>query len=129
MDFPEQTPCIALLSAVSGFINSSSTSTILYFQLQYYNQGMSKVNEKEDPVRIDLAILNENKGVLKLMKSELVYTPRKGDQVKIPIGEINRLSFKKTAVTTSTLFVNDLVITVCRAHLWAADINRLKLEK
>ncbi len=95
----------------------------------WYLLYMSERNQTEKTVRIDLAILNDTKGVLKLTDVDLLYTPRKGDQIRVPIGNIEHLSYKKTAMTTSTLYVNDLIITVCRAHLWAADIRKLKGEQ
>ncbi|OWP54757.1 MAG: hypothetical protein B2I18_05910 [Cuniculiplasma sp. C_DKE] len=87
---------------------------------------MSDVKKTDNPVRVDLAILNDTKGVLKLTDEGLIYTPRKGNQIRVPIENIDHLSYKKTAMTTSTLYINDMQITVCRAHLWAADIKRLK---
>jgi hypothetical protein len=78
--------------------------------------------------RIDLALVSGKRGVLALSKDGLTFTPRRGTPFLIKISEIGSLSYRKTALTTSTLYINDLEITVCRAHLWAADIEGLRAK-
>ena len=74
---------------------------------------------------MDLAIYDGMKGTLKLTDKSLDFVPKKGKGFTIPVGDIKKHSFIKTALTTSTLYVNEVEITVCRAHLWSADISRL----
>ncbi len=76
--------------------------------------------------RIDLAIVDGERGVLTLTTNELTFSPRKGPPLTLKLEEIREFSYRKTALTTSILYVNDLEVTVCRAHLWAADIGELK---
>lgn len=76
--------------------------------------------------RIDLALVDGKRGVLTLTIDELTFSPRRGSPLSLKLGEIRELSYRKTALTTSILYVNDLEVTVCRAHLWAADIGELR---
>ncbi len=75
---------------------------------------------------IDLALYKGSKGTLKLSERGLEFRGGKREQFSIPLERIERVSFKKTEFVTSTLYVNDIEITVCRAHLWAAKIRELK---
>jgi hypothetical protein len=77
-------------------------------------------------IRMDLALYEGTKGTLKLTGTDLVFTSRKKNSFSIELEKIEKLSFLLTALTTSTLYVNDKEIIVCRAHLWAADIRKLK---
>ncbi|WP_188680416.1 hypothetical protein [Thermogymnomonas acidicola] len=74
---------------------------------------------------IDLALYKGSKGTLKLSERGLEFRGKR-EQFSIPLERIERVSFKKTEFVTSTLYVNDIEITVCRAHLWAAKIRELK---
>ncbi|MGC8516203.1 MAG: hypothetical protein ACP5OC_08760 [Thermoplasmata archaeon] len=76
-------------------------------------------------IRMDLAIYDGMRGTLKLTEKSLEFIPRKGKGFTIHVSDIRNHSFIKTALTTSTLFVNEIEITVCRAHLWSADISTL----
>ncbi len=76
-------------------------------------------------IRMDLAFYLGKKGVLRLNSEKLTFTPHKGESVQVDLVQIQRISFEKTAMVTSTLFVNDMEITVCRAHLWYQDIVSL----
>ena len=76
-------------------------------------------------IRMDLAIYDGMKGTLKLTEKLLEFTPKKGKGFTIQVYDIKKHSFIKTALTTSTLYVNEMEITVCRAHLWSADISKL----
>ncbi len=77
-------------------------------------------------IRIDLAFYENTKGTLKLTENGLVFTSRKNNSFSLELSKIEKVSFYKTALTTSTLYVNEKDIIVCRAHLWAADIEKLK---
>ena len=77
-------------------------------------------------IRMDLALYEGTKGTLKLTEKDLIFTSRKKNSFSIEIEKIEKLSFLMTALTTSTLYVNEKEIIVCRAHLWAADIRKLK---
>ncbi len=81
---------------------------------------------KEEYKRIDLAFIDGQKGVLKLDSRSLKFNGKKGKVVDLPLESIQKVRFIKTSLSTSTLFVDDLVITVCRAHLWTADILEAK---
>lgn len=80
---------------------------------------------QNDYVRIDMALVNGFKGTLKLTGSSLDFVSRKGESFALPLSEMRRIAFRKTSMTTSTLFVGDKEITVCRAHLWAGDMKKL----
>lgn len=80
-------------------------------------------------IRLDLAIYDGMRGTLKLTEKSLEFIPRKGKGFTIPVESIKKHSFIKTALTTSTLYVNEIEITVCRAHLWAADISSILNSK
>lgn len=83
-------------------------------------------NTDSENIRIDLAFYQGKKGVLKLSSERLSFTPHKnGDPVSVDLTNIRKLNFRKTATVTSTLFVNEMEITVCRAHLWYNDIKTL----
>ncbi|MCL4340753.1 MAG: hypothetical protein M1431_01465 [Candidatus Thermoplasmatota archaeon] len=77
------------------------------------------------PVRMDLAFYNGKKGTLKLFPDSLEFTGWKGTSASWSIDQVQEVSFVKTATTTSTLYINGNEITVCRAHLWAGDINKI----
>lgn len=77
-------------------------------------------------IRVDLALFEGKKGTLKLTDKLLTFTSRKDNSFSLEIERIEKLSFLKTALTTSTLYINEKEITVCRAHLWAADIRKIK---
>ena len=81
---------------------------------------------QNNSIRIDLALYEGKKGTLKLTDRELIFTSRKNNSFSIDIEKIEKLSFLMTALTTSTLYINEKEIIVCRAHLWAADIRKLK---
>ena len=95
------------------------------------NERHGEQEMEEVVVRTDLAFLESAKGVLKLTYGELKFTPRKGMEraFSIPLNLIEELSFKKTSLETSKLYVNNLEITVCRAHLWASDIKTILARK
>lgn len=76
-------------------------------------------------IRMDLALIENRKGTLMLDFKGLTFTCRKGLNFSIPLSDIENVSFVKTSLKTSTLIVNEMEITVCRAHLWAADIKKL----
>lgn len=78
--------------------------------------------ESEEYKRIDLALIDGQKGVLKLDEECLSFSGKKGKVIELPLKQIGNVKFLKTSLSTSTLYVDDLTITVCRAHLWAADI-------
>lgn len=82
--------------------------------------------EKEEYKRIDLAFIDGQKGVLKLDSNFLSFKGKKGKNIDLRLENIGTVKFIKTSLSTSTLFVDDLVITVCRAHLWTADILQAK---
>jgi hypothetical protein len=73
-----------------------------------------------------LAFVDGERGVLTLTTDELAFSPKRGAPLVIRLGEIRELSYRKTVLTTSVLYVNDLEVTVCRAHLWVADIEELR---
>lgn len=81
------------------------------------------------PVRMDLAFFDGKKGTLKLFPDSLEFKGWKGTSASWNADQIMDVSFVKTATTTSTLYVNGDEITVCRAHLWAADIKKIMVEK
>ena len=77
-------------------------------------------------IRMDLALYEGIKGTLKLTDSGLFFTSRKKNSFSLDLDKIEKVSFLLTALTTSTLYINEKEIIVCRAHLWAADIKKLK---
>jgi len=81
---------------------------------------------QDNYIRMDLALIENRKGTLVLDNNGLSYTSKKGLNFSIPVTDIRNVSFVKTSLKTSTLIINEMEITVCRAHLWAADINNLK---
>lgn len=81
---------------------------------------------QDNYIRMDLALIENRKGTLVLDNNGLSYTSKKGLNFSIPVTDIRNVSFIKTSLKTSTLIINEMEITVCRAHLWAADINNLK---
>jgi len=83
---------------------------------------------QNNSIRMDLALFESKKGTLKLTDKTLTFTSRKDNSFSLEIDKIEKLSFLKTALTTSTLYINDKEIIVCRAHLWAADIRKLKQD-
>ncbi len=78
------------------------------------------------PIRMDLAFYGGKKGTLKLFEDSLEFAGWKGSSAIWDTASIKEVSFIKTATTTSTLFIDGNEITVCRAHLWAADINKIR---
>lgn len=80
---------------------------------------------QNDYVRIDMALIDGFKGTLKLTGTSLDFSSRKGKPFTMSLSEMKKIAFRKTSMTTSTLFVGDKEITVCRAHLWAADMKKL----
>ncbi len=85
------------------------------------------MQNSDDPVIMDLAFMHDIKGRLFLYPDRLVFQSRKGDTV-FPIARIEKLAYEKKTFVTSTLFVNDVPITVCRAHIWAARMVDLGLR-
>lgn len=83
---------------------------------------------QNNSIRMDLALFESKKGTLKLTDKYLTFISRKDNSFSLEIEKIEKLSFLKTALTTSTLYVNEMEITVCRAHLWAADIRKIKQD-
>lgn len=79
---------------------------------------------ENDPVMMDLAFIDDQKGRLFLYRDELVFQWKKGE-LRFLLSEIRNLNFEKKTFVTSTLFINDIAITVCRAHLWAGRIREL----
>ncbi|MCL4340514.1 MAG: hypothetical protein M1431_00235 [Candidatus Thermoplasmatota archaeon] len=77
-------------------------------------------------IRMDLALYEGIKGTLKLTDSGLFFTSRKKNSFSLDLDKIEKVSFLLTALTTSTLYINEKEIIVCRAHLWAADIRKLR---
>ena len=77
-------------------------------------------------IRMDLALFEGIKGTLKLTDSGLFFISRKKNSFTLDLDQIEKVSFLMTALTTSTLYINEKEIIVCRAHLWAADIRKLK---
>ncbi|MHB1470867.1 MAG: hypothetical protein ACYCSA_09600 [Thermoplasmataceae archaeon] len=77
-------------------------------------------------IRMDLALFEGIKGTLKLTDSGLFFISRKKNSFSLDLDQIEKVSFLMTALTTSTLYINEKEIIVCRAHLWAADIRKLK---
>ena len=77
-------------------------------------------------IRMDLALYEGIKGTLKLTDSGLFFTSRKKNSFSLDLDKIEKVSFLMTALTTSTLYINEKEIIVCRAHLWAADIRKLR---
>ncbi len=77
-------------------------------------------------IRMDLALFEGIKGTLKLTDSGLLFISRKKNSFSLDLDQIEKASFLLTALTTSTLYINEKEIIVCRAHLWAADIRKLK---
>jgi len=77
-------------------------------------------------IRMDLALYEGIKGTLKLTENGLYFTSRKKNSFSLDLDKIEKVSFLMTALTTSTLYINEKEIIVCRAHLWAADIRKLK---
>lgn len=75
---------------------------------------------------MDLAFMNDNKGRLFLFKDRLLFESRRGNAVFL-LDSIKKLAYEKKTFVTSTLFVNDLPITVCRAHIWAARMLEMGL--
>lgn len=84
------------------------------------------MQNSDDPVIMDLAFMNDIKGRLFLYHDRLVFQSRKMEKV-FPIAGIRKLAYEKKTFVTSTLFVNDVPITVCRAHIWAARMVDLGL--
>ena len=83
---------------------------------------------QDDYIRMDLALIENKKGTLVLDSSGLTYTSKKGLNFSILVCDIRNVSFIKTSLKTSTLIINEMEITVCRAHLWAADINNIRKD-
>lgn len=81
---------------------------------------------QDNYIRMDLALIENRKGTLVLDNNGLSYTSKKGLNFSIPVTDIRNVSFVKTSLKTSTLIINEMEITVCRAHLWAADINNIR---
>ncbi|MCL5803776.1 MAG: hypothetical protein M1306_00535 [Candidatus Thermoplasmatota archaeon] len=81
---------------------------------------------QDNYIRMDLALIENRKGTLVLDNNGLSYTSKKGLNFSIPVTDIRNVSFIKTSLKTSTLIINEMEITVCRAHLWAADINNIR---
>ena len=81
---------------------------------------------QDNYIRMDLALIENRKGTLVLDNNGLSYTSKKGNNFSIPVTDIRNVSFIKTSLKTSTLIINEMEITVCRAHLWAADINKIR---
>ena len=81
---------------------------------------------QDNYIRMDLALIENRKGTLVLDNNGLSYTSKKGLNFSIPVTDIRNVSFIKTSLKTSTLIINEMEITVCRAHLWAADINKIR---
>ncbi|WP_393971324.1 hypothetical protein OXIME_001597 [Oxyplasma meridianum] len=79
-------------------------------------------------IRMDIALYEGIKGTLKLTDNGLYFTSRKKNSFSLELDKIEKVSFLKTALTTSTLYINEKEIIVCRAHLWAGDIRKLKPE-
>lgn len=77
-------------------------------------------------IRMDLALFEGIKGTLKLTDSGLLFISRKKNSFSLDLDQIEKVSFLMTALTTSILYINEKEIIVCRAHLWAADIRKLK---
>ncbi|MCL4334613.1 MAG: hypothetical protein M1402_00735 [Candidatus Thermoplasmatota archaeon] len=80
------------------------------------------------PIKLDLALYGEQKGTLYLYSDRLSFKGRKGLSFDVPLNEMKKIAFHKTAFVTSTLFINDMEITVCRAHLWCQKIRELRGE-
>lgn len=79
---------------------------------------------QSDPLMMDLAFIGDRKGRLFLYDDRLVFQAKRDEKV-IRLSDIQRVSFEKKTFVTSTLFVDDLPITVCRAHLWAGKMYGL----
>jgi hypothetical protein len=77
-------------------------------------------------IRMDLALYEGIRGTLKLTENGLFFVSRRENSFSLELDKIWKLSFLKTALTTSTLYINEKEIIVCRAHLWAADIRKLR---
>lgn len=85
------------------------------------------MQNSNDPVIMDLAFMNDRKGRLFLYQDRLVFESKK-DTTVFPIASIEKLAYEKRTFVTSTLFVNGIPITVCRAHIWAARMVDLGLR-
>ncbi|MEM0156436.1 MAG: hypothetical protein QXN26_00020 [Thermoplasmataceae archaeon] len=85
------------------------------------------MQNSDEPVMMDLAFMNDIKGRLFLFNDRLVFESRR-DSAVFPITTIEKLAYEKKTFVTSTLFVNDLPITVCRAHIWAARMVDMGLR-
>jgi hypothetical protein len=77
-------------------------------------------------IRMDLALYEGIRGTLKLTDTGLFFSSRKKNSFSLELDKIKKVSFLMTAITTSTLYINEKEIVVCRAHLWASDIIKLK---
>ena len=83
----------------------------------------------DDYLRMDLALIENRRGTLILDQENLSYTSKKGLNFILPLTNIRKISYVKTSIKTSTLIINEMEITVCRAHLWAGDINHILANK
>ncbi len=77
-----------------------------------------------EPQIIDIAFIGDRKGSLTLYDDKLVFESKK-NVMEFPLHTIRKLNFEKKTFVTSTLFVNDTAITVCRAHIWNERIRLL----
>lgn len=76
-------------------------------------------------IRMDLAMIDGLKGTLKLTGTSLEFRSRKGESFSIDLTGLTKVAYRKTAMTTSLLYIENREITVCRAHLWAGDIGNI----
>ncbi len=79
---------------------------------------------QNDPLMMDFAFIDDTKGKLFLYNDRLIFQAKRAER-EFKLSEIRSVSFEKKTFVTSTLFVDGLPITVCRAHIWAAKMFSL----